>query len=266
MANEVTAPSSMADPTLFHAPAPVQLPAIPGRKAKTKKVIVVRRTTRPSENGESTSSSVPTLPVIKQRESWNERAYSTSPISEQRDSTPESTAQQATSSRADLGPLPFLGASVDQMPVGDSSQSSTETDAGKDANPDEFGALILANIAREEQNALAESSSQLDGAAQPANECSGLTSGLDVQEEYPAEIVDAIKASEDGGAAIKEAYERRRQHRRELTMQVSGTSYVTHAANLKRSMAIQAILGCRRSHQLRCKVSACKRIYILRNC
>ncbi|GAQ89000.1 hypothetical protein KFL_004770070 [Klebsormidium nitens] len=207
----------MADPTLF-ALAPVQLPAISGLKAKTKKVIVVRRTTRPSENGESTSSSVPTLPIIKQRESWTERAYSTSPISEWRDTA----AQQATSSRTELGQLPSLGASADHFLVADvSSQRSAERDVSQDANPDEFGALILANTARIKQESLQESSSQSDAAAQLANESSELTSGSDIREDYPPEIAAAIQASEDGGAAIKEAYERRRQHRRELAMQAS---------------------------------------------
>lgn len=212
----------MADQTIF-APSPVQLPAIPS-KAKGKKVIVVRRSKRPIDNNQS-SSSVPTLPAIKQRESWTDRLSS------------QIEAQGAVQQSSDYysvaqDPLPKIGV-TSQLAAGDGQsaigpsaigdgQSAldvalTGTRIDSDANPDEFGALILANAA-----ASTSPSSVAEAGKAAENEGQVIVAELqaDVREDYPPDIAAAIAASEDGGVAIREAYERRRQHRTELAMQV----------------------------------------------
>jgi hypothetical protein len=213
----------MADQTIF-ASSPVQLPAIPS-KAKGKKVIIVRRTTRPLDNNQS-SSSVPTLPAIKQRESWTDRL--SSQIEQQ-----GAVQQSSDSHSVAQDPLPKIGVTsqssagdgqsgIGPSAVGDGQSALdaalTGTQIESDANPDEFGALIVANAAASTSpSSVAETFSE---AAEKAGQISAPELQADERDDYPPDIAAAIAASEDGGMAIKEAYERRRQHRRELALQV----------------------------------------------
>jgi hypothetical protein len=223
----------MAEQTMF-APSPVQLPAIP-TKAKGKKVIVVRRTTRPLDSNQS-SSSVPTLPAIKQRESWTDRLSS--------QIEPQGAVQQSSDSHSvGQDPLPKIrvtsqtaaGDGPSAIGVGQSAKSppaiaynQSALDAALtgpridlDANPDEFGALILENAAASTSpSPVAEAFSE---AAEKEGQISAAELRADVKEDYPPDIAAAIAASEDGGVAIREAYERRRQHRVELAMQVKNS-------------------------------------------